>query len=74
MDQEVGARRKLIARGPFRLTPSAVLEAERGLVVGQVGDAAALLLDAVTYGRVRMADERGSDVNGPISNTGRGTS
>ena len=61
VDQEIGAGRELVAGGPLRLAPLAIAKAERGLVVGQIDGAAALLLDPVTHGGVRVTDERRPD-------------
>ena len=60
MDQEIGAGRELVARGPLWLEPLA-LKAEHGLVVRQVGGDPAPLLDPIADGRVRMTDQRGPD-------------
>jgi hypothetical protein len=58
MDQQISAGRKFVAGGPLRLEPSAIAEAEGGLVVGQIDGGTALRLDAISYSRVRMTDER----------------
>src|SRR5262245_28733530 len=61
VDQEAGARGELEAGRPVRLARE-VDRAERGLVVGQVGQRRVALADAEADRRARMADEGRPDL------------